>query len=549
MSEEEGKQADILKYDNFYDKKIQKSSESQNPTSESNNKDGNHIEELQEARSYEAQVIKVLDQPTKTLEIDSFISLSEFFQILNEQCFKALSNQANAERLKEEAKFIGNKRSSTNDDVLKKEDISQTQAELNMDIDKYEILIDITTQIIYNWIEFINELTLLPAYNCELNLTLEENFKMSIKKIFDKDILKKNLKELILLKEEKEPEKEKFIKNELEEIIKKEEKSNNLKFFKMLKIKLKDLLLMYIFDRVIRFNKCHLKTLKDNIKYNEKEKQKIKSIILSYINSLKEKKPNNSGNEFAMPIPPSNLTPLSKDDELGNDNIKDITSMNMNEKENKNIIKDKDNQEKDEEQKYSNTKTNDITDETLPKDIETLVCSTVNKIYRFIVKEINKLLAKIKINGKKIKIKKVSIYESIAGNSTEKYKEIFDEIIYSLLKNKENEQKLKDILNDKSNSNDLKTIKELLNMKFLVIIEHFVKDEKLKLANGTEIEIDVFFENKINKKEKEEKEEKQKEMNARIKHNMKKIKDKINAIIKCKKERMREKSQIKSKND
>lgn len=545
---EEGKKEKISYYENFYpnamtkEEKIQESSDSQKPTSENSNEDGcsDHIERPQEEKSYETQIIKVLDQPTKTLEIDSSIPLSIFFQILNEQCFKALSNQANAERLKEEAKLIGNKRSSTNDDVLKKEDISQTQAELNMDIDKYEILIDIITQIIYNWKEFFNELSLLPAYNCELNLTLEENFKMSIKKIFDKDILKKNLEELILLKEEKEPEKEKFIKNELEKILKTEEKSNNLKFFKMLKIELKDLLLIYIFNRVIRFNKCQLKTLKDNIKYNEKEKEKIKSIILSYIKSLKEKSPNNSCNELVIPIPPLNLTPLSKDDVLENDNINAIASMKKNENENKNIIKIKDNQEKNEEQRYSNLKTNDITDEETPKELEALICSTINKIYKFVVEEIKKLLAKIKINGKNKKIKKVSIYKYLTGNSTEIYRAIFYEKICCILKKEnENEQVIEDILKDTNNLDNLKALKELLNMEFLDIIKQFIKDEILNLSNGTKIKINIFF---------EEKTKKQKEVNDRIKKNVEKIKQKIKDIIECKKERMREKNQTKDIN-
>ena len=132
------------------------------------------------------------------------------------------------------------------------------------------------------------------------------------------------------------------------------------------------------------------------------------------------------------------------------------------------------------------------------------------------------------------KIKRVSIYDDIRKNSTEDFKVIFDEQISSILKRKmENQQVIDDILNDNGNSDELKTLKELLTMTILDIINKFIKDETLILKNGTIIKINILD---------LEKSEKQKEISKRIKDNMKIIKSKIKEIVECEKERMREKS-------
>lgn len=169
---------------------------------------------------------------------------------------------------------------------------------------------------------------------------------MIIKNIFNKHIFKKHLEELILLEEEKDLEKEESIKNKIEEILKKEKESNNLKFFNMLKMELKALILIYVNDRVNKFKNCQLKTLKDNTNYSEKQKEQIKKMILNYMNSLKESTPKNSVIKLAIPQLPSNLTPLSNDEVLENNNIKISASIEKNENKNENIIKSKDNQEK-----------------------------------------------------------------------------------------------------------------------------------------------------------------------------------------------------------
>lgn len=533
---EERTQVNIIDYEDYLnkpaeDKNIQKNPSSQNQTSQSSNEDGSsdHIEEPPSVKSFETQKIEVKDALTVELEKNNYtyISLSENYQILIGFCNQTLHELINDQRTKKETKLIEQKRSSTDDDILKEEDIPQSPDELNKGLDV--ILIGIITQIIHNWKEFFNEVS-LAGYNYELNLTFEKNLNMIVKNIFNKDIFKKNLEELILLEKEKDLEKEESIKNKLREILKKEKESNNLKFFNMLKMKLKDLILIYVNDRVSKFKNCQLKTLKDNTNYCEKQKEQIKKMIL---NSLKESTSKNSHIKLDIPPLPQNLTPLSNDEVLENKNIEVSALIEKNESKNENIIISKENQEKDDGQKYSKKKTKDKTNKTNDENgnrLENLFRSTINRNYLFVVKEIEKRLAKMNK-----KIKKVSIYDDITGNSTERFKEIFKEKISNILKRKvENEQVIDDILNDNRNLDELITLKELLNLEILDIINKFIKDEFLMLSNGTKIKINIFG---------LEKSDKQKEISKRITEKMTEIKDKIKEIIGCKKDRMREKSE------
>lgn len=536
LMSEERTQVNIIDYEDYLnkpaeDKNIQKNPSSQNQTSQSSNEDGSsdHIEEPPSVKSFETQKIEVKDALTVELEKNNYtyISLSENYQILIGFCNQTLHELINDQRTKKETKLIEQKRSSTDDDILKEEDIPQSPDELNKGLDV--ILIGIITQIIHNWKEFFNEVS-LAGYNYELNLTFEKNLNMIVKNIFNKDIFKKNLEELILLEKEKDLEKEESIKNKLREILKKEKESNNLKFFNMLKMKLKDLILIYVNDRVSKFKNCQLKTLKDNTNYCEKQKEQIKKMIL---NSLKESTSKNSHIKLDIPPLPQNLTPLSNDEVLENKNIEVSALIEKNESKNENIIISKENQEKDDGQKYSKKKTKDKTNKTNDENgnrLENLFRSTINRNYLFVVKEIEKRLAKMNK-----KIKKVSIYDDITGNSTERFKEIFKEKISNILKRKvENEQVIDDILNDNRNLDELITLKELLNLEILDIINKFIKDEFLMLSNGTKIKINIFG---------LEKSDKQKEISKRITDKMTEIKDKIKEIIGCKKDRMREKSE------
>lgn len=536
LMSEERTQVNIIDYEDYLnkpaeDKNIQKNPSSQNQTSQSSNEDGSsdHIEEPPSVKSFETQKIEVKDALTVELEKNNYtyISLSENYQILIGFCNQTLHELINDQRTKKETKLIEQKRSSTDDDILKEEDIPQSPDELNKGLDV--ILIGIITQIIHNWKEFFNEVS-LAGYNYELNLTFEKNLNMIVKNIFNKDIFKKNLEELILLEKEKDLEKEESIKNKLREILKKEKESNNLKFFNMLKMKLKDLILIYVNDRVSKFKNCQLKTLKDNTNYCEKQKEQIKKMIL---NSLKESTSKNSHIKLDIPPLPQNLTPLSNDEVLENKNIEVSALIEKNESKNENIIISKENQEKDDGQKYSKKKTKDKTNKTNDENgnrLENLFRSTINRNYVFVVKEIEKRLAKMNK-----KIKKVSIYDDITGNSTERFKEIFKEKISNILKRKvENEQVIDDILNDNRNLDELITLKELLNLEILDIINKFIKDEFLMLSNGTKIKINIFG---------LEKSDKQKEISKRITEKMTEIKDKIKEIIGCKKDRMREKSE------
>ena len=251
---EERSQVNIRDYEDYInksteDKNIQKNPNSQSQTLESSNENGSsdHIEEPPTVKPFETQKIEVKDALTVELEKNNYTcnSLSDNYLILNKFCSKIFSDLIKAQTPKKETKFIEQKRASNDDDILKEEDIPPSPDELKKSLD--EILIDIITQIIHNWKEFFNEVS-LSAYYFELNLTCEKNLNMIIKNIFNKQIYKKNLKELILLEEEKDLEKEESIKNKIEEILKKEKESNNLKFFNMLKMELKALILIYVND-------------------------------------------------------------------------------------------------------------------------------------------------------------------------------------------------------------------------------------------------------------------------------------------------------------
>ena len=294
---EERSKANIIEYDDFINvstdnKNIQKGSNSENQTSETNNEDGSSDQNnlTQKEKSFETQKIEVKDMLTVKLEEYNYTSksLSDNYLFLNKFCSKILHELIDAQRPEKETKYMGKKKSSKNDDFLREEDISQSPDELNKDVD--EVLINIITQILHNLKVFFNEIS-LSAYKYELNLSYETNLNMIIKNIFNKDILKKNLEELILLEEEKDLEKEESIKNKIGIILKKEKESNNLNMFNMLKMKIKDIILIYVNDRVYKFNNCKLKTLKDNTNYTENEKEQIKKMILNYMNSQKNQTP------------------------------------------------------------------------------------------------------------------------------------------------------------------------------------------------------------------------------------------------------------------
>jgi hypothetical protein len=328
MSEERS-EVNISEYEDYINgstdnKNIQKGSNNQN--AENTNEDGSsdHNNLTQKEKSFETQKLEVKDMLTKKLEEYNYTSksLSENYQFLNKYCSQNLQKLIDDQRPKKETKFMGKKRASKKDDFLGEEDTSQTPDEHNKYLD--EVLIDIITQILHNLKVFFNEIS-LSVYKYKLNLSFEKNLNMIIKNIFNKDFLKKNLKELILLEEEKDLEKEESIKNKIGIILKKEKESNNLNIFNMLKMKINDLILIYVNDRVNKFNNCKLKTLKDNTNYTEKEKEQIKKMILNYMNSLKESNSKNSIielNELDIPQSPSNLTPLSNEEDLGNHNIK-----------------------------------------------------------------------------------------------------------------------------------------------------------------------------------------------------------------------------------
>lgn len=508
---------------------------------EPNNKDKNgnlpHNEEQKDVKSLGTNTKNEL---TVILEENDYKSktLSENAHTIIEYGNKNLNDQR---RKRKEICFIGNKRSSADDIALKNEDISQLSDEINMAKDFNDIIV----QILKNPIEFFNIKS--ESFDYLLNFTTEKNIISNY--MNNKDILEKNLKEIILLSQENDIKKENIL-NKIETILLKEKDSNNLEFFNMFNMKLKELLLIYINDRDIKFNNFKLKTLKDNINYSGKEKEQIKKILLDYINSPKESASNNSFNKLAIFQTSSNLISLSNNEVIENDEIKNVISIKKNKRQN--ITKKEMNQEKEEEQKFSNTKTKDKTDENRGCRLENLVRMTVKQIYLFVFKTIEKILAK---NNKKIQ--KVLIYSYITGNSAILYKNFFKKKIIDILtpvhKEKKINGKLKeDILEDNNNLDELELVKELLNMTFLDIINIFLKDETLNFKNGTSIKINIFEytelddeikTKKYKKMKKEEilmKREKIKNQNDKIKKNIEEIKKKLKEIAESK-DRLRKK--------
>jgi len=507
------------------------------------NKDSNlpYNEEKKEVKSLGTSIKNELNVILKKKEYKSK-TLSENDHIIIEYDNKNLNDQR---RKRKKICLIGNKRSSADDFALKKEDISQLSDEINMAKD-FEII----DQILKNYIEFSNNIS-ESIYNYILNFTTEKN--MISNYIHNKDILEKNLKEIILLSQENDIKKEKIM-NKIETILLKEKDSNNLEFFNMFNMKLKELLLIYINDGANKFNNFKLKTLKDNTNYSGKEKEQIKKMLLNYINSPKESASNNSFNELAIFQTSSNLIPLSYNEIIENDEIKNVVSIKKNKRQN--ITKKEMNKEKEEEQKFSNTKTKDKTDENSGCRLENLVRITVKQIYLFIFKTIEKLLAK---NNKKIQ--KVLIYSYITGNSTEIYKKFFEKKIIDILTPTHKEKKIngklkEDILDNNNNLDELEIVKELLNMEFLDIINIFLKDETLNFKNGTSIKINIFEytelddeikTKKYKKMKKEEilmKREKIKNQNDKIKKNIEEIKKKLKEIAESEGRLRKEKKSI-----
>ena len=394
------------------------------------------------------------------------------------------NQQLNAQKRKKEKSLIGKKRSSTDDITLTKEEISEYFDEIK----KKNILNDFISEIPINYIEFHNKIY-KSDFNYQLNFTIKKN--MINNYIDNKDILDKNLEEIILLSQENELEKEN-IKNKIETILIKEKKNNNLKFCNMLNMKLKDLLLIYVNNRVNIFKDIKLKTLKDNTNYSEKEKDQIKKVFLNYINYPKETLSNNSDNKSDIPQHPVNLISLSNNEDTENEDTKNASSIEKIKSQN--IAKREVNQEKDEEQKFSEMKNKDKTDENRGFKLEILVWMTIEKIFYFVFNKIEELLASINR-----KIKKVYICNNIQNNSTEEFKAFFNKKISDILKEeKENDELIEKILDDKYNSDELKIVKELLNMRFLDIFNKYIKEVTFNFKNGTEIKIDIESENNRN---------------------------------------------------
>ena len=509
-------ETNIIGYKDFLEKEDNNPND-QEKTSENTQEDGCSLNN-KEQREDKSSIIDLNNNEMTTVfgNID-FIktSLSEFHLIL----LGYVNTKLNVQKQKEGKSLIGNKRSSIDDAAPFKEDISKFSFEFNLE----EALIDITTQIAINYIEVFNKIP-LTDYNYELSI--DKNILS--KNLFANDFLEKNLEDIILLNQENAYEKKEIIEKKKEAILEKENKIYNLKFINILQMKIIYLLYLYVNNKVIKFNNCKLKNLKDNIKYNEAQKRKIKKRIRKY---LKESASNNFNIEFGNLQSPSNQIPLSNNEAIGNDEIKNCGSIIKN--GNQNIYKKT---QKDKEHK---------TTEESGKRLENLVRITINRNYKFILKEIEKLLDK---TNKKLKI--VSIYNDIKGNSTEKFKEIFDKKISDILeKDNKNKQYIKDILNDNTDEEKVKIVKELLNMKFLDRIEQFIEEKPLYSLNSNSIKINVFqyieFNHEIEKFKKNmtqkkilkrnKKIKKHNDINLRIKEKLEEIKEKIKKIIETEK--------------
>jgi len=407
-------------------------------TSESNSKDriSDHNEENRKPM-YETYIIGFKNEPTikpkktKCIPFPKHNKKSDYFSFNLPKCTPM--NQT------KETELLGKKR-------------------LEPDTTNYELIMnEIIKNTLINYIQFFNDISLY---------VYESDFKINIDLIQKKDFIEENMnktfKEILLMMEDSGLKESERFENKIKSLIELEKESNNLPFiYETLKMKLSDLILVYIYDRINKLYIFDLKTLKDSI-YSKEEKTIILEQIPKYLKAQIELSLSTNDNEIIVSQPSKNLlnTHLSNIDQKEKNHSSKIifkTEKILNLFE---IIKIGDSE-------------------------ENLTRITVEECFKFISEMIEKITGH--------KLENVSIYKDIYGNSSEKFFEFFKLSIAEILKRK-NKKFIDDILNRNDSTEETEFLKTLFNEKFLNIITDFIEDIHyyFKLSNGDKIKSKTF---------------------------------------------------------
>lgn len=470
------------KYQKFFqsydDKKNQNSSNSsnsQNSTSESSDGDviSDQFKEPQNAKSFVPEILT---------EINEHTTLSEGHQILKKFCDKTLSAQEHnikktliptsikSNELNEK-KQVKSSKKKKNMFIIQKQDKKQDKNYLGKkrshpDTSDYELEMEKAIKnALIDTTQFLNEISTKVYKNNELNLIIREDFS------YHKEYLDKSIQEILLEENIGHQEKESIeykIKCLLE--LEQAKKYDFLPFCeKIIKMKLKDLLLVYINDRKCSLitidGTIQLKTLKDNPYFTSGEKEKLKMNISYYLNDQIKQIPSTKDNGGTKVQPLSNLNHFHNDD---NKEKKPRKRPKIRYK-----IRYK---EKTHQRKKFHIKGEE------PKNLKRI---TIEYCFLFLIQMIGKIL-KDK-NADKIKIKNLKINHNITGNSAEIFLKFFNKEIGEILKeSKEEYREL--IMGRNDTSKETEFLKWLLSTEFIKVVNIFINDKSFSTIYSKEFE-------------------------------------------------------------
>lgn len=299
-----------------------------------------------------------------------------------------------------------------------------------------------------NKTQFLNNISLFYGYN--------SIFKINKDFIKQEDFIKQNLdktfKEILLMKENIGPQEKEAIENKMKSLIELEKNSSNLNFFKdTLKMKLSDLVLNYIYDRINRFKKLKSETLKDS-KYSEEEKKKIIEKFPKYLENQKGISLSTNEDENSISLP-------KVDTEKKNHDLKPI---------------------------FEVFKPNKFEIITIGNTEENLTRISVEECLKFLSEMIEKIINPN--NEVEYKLQKIPVYSDISGNSSEKLNIFFNLEIWEIFY-RTNKDIIDKILERKDRLKETEFLKALLKEKFLFIINKFIDDEKYicECSNGDSV--------------------------------------------------------------
>jgi len=435
-----------------------------------------HNEVSKAAKSYETQILGIINEDTKKDKTKG-------------------SNKKNTSLYKKETRYqtkettlLGNKRPEPDSPNYEKN------------------LKEVSENSWINIIEFLNEISLY-VYNSGFTISKD----LIKREDFAEKNMDKNIKEILLMMEDRGLQKNQSIKNKIKSFLELEleHKSEILPFCEnIFKIKLKELLLIHINDLNFKLYNFRLKTLKDDPIYSNEEKMEIRNQILNYLNSQKEQTDSINDNNEIINQPISDLNKLSitgsKDEKLSSENIiSDIEIKKNQTKDHKQLFKIS--KEPNETNQKLNNKTNN---NEKGEEIANLKRRSVKKCFKSICKMIEKI--------KNVKLGKVSTYNYISLNSTEQYLEFFENKIGDIIKIK-NYAFINSILNSKDTTKEIIFLKCLFGTKFSYVFSKFINDIPISFtnSNGNIIELKLFKDVK----------------NSLFRKKSQIIKDKMNAIL------------------